>query len=95
MTHHRPGYGPALRVLTGGIASQEQRAAAHALMHDIAPDDLLWAEPGTPERKAARFPPLAPPDLVVSPWVGYAVVFGAGFWVGLAIIGIGIWAGVW
>ena len=77
------------------IATQEQRAAANALMRDVAPDDLLWAEPGTPERKADRFPPLAPPDLEWSPpWIGY-VIFAEGFVVGLAIIGLGIWAGLW
>lgn len=47
MTHHRPGFGPAYRVLTGTTASEEQRKAAEEFVGEVYPEDVLWAAPGT------------------------------------------------
>lgn len=43
--HHRPGFEPAMRILTGTTATEEQRRVAKDLIGED--DDLLWAAPGT------------------------------------------------
>ena len=52
--HDFPGNsaGPAMRVISGHLASEEQQRAARECLGLTYPEDLIWQSPGEPVRSA-------------------------------------------
>ena len=58
--HTFPGRAPAIRAVSGHLATEEQRRAAMGLLGDTCPEDILWMAPGTPARQAQEIEVKAP-----------------------------------